>query len=45
MLDNAINQRKKYEQCALLISEFIESIVEIDPSIIEKQNDMFLDID
>ena len=40
-----VSIRNRYNKVILLLTEFIESFVENDPSILEKQNDIFLDID
>ena len=40
-----INIRNRYSKVILLLTEFIESFVENDPSLLQKQNDIFLDID
>lgn len=40
-----ISIRNRYSKVILLLTEFIESFVEIDPSILQRQNDIFLDID
>jgi hypothetical protein len=37
--------RSRYGKCALLLTEFIENFAENDPSILGKQDDIFLDID
>ena len=40
-----VSIRNRYSKVILLLTEFIESFVEIDPSILQRQNDIFLDID
>lgn len=40
-----ISIRNRYSKVILLLTEFIESFVEKDPQILQKQNDIFLDID
>ena len=40
-----VNIRNRYSKVILLLTEFIESFVETDPSLLQKQNDIFLDID
>ena len=40
-----VSIRNRYNKVILLLTEFIESFVENDPTILEKQNDIFLDID
>ena len=40
-----ISIRNRYTKVILLLTEFIESFVEKDPSLLQKQNDIFLDID
>ena len=40
-----IGIRNRYSKVILLLTEFIESFVENDPSILQRQNDIFLDID
>ena len=40
-----VNIRNRYSKVILLLTEFIESFVENDPSLLQKQNDIFLDID
>ena len=40
-----INIRNRYSKVILLLTEFIESFVERDPSLLQKQNDIYLDID
>lgn len=35
----------RYSKTILLLSEFLESFVEKDPSILQRPNDIFLDID
>jgi len=37
--------RTRYGKAVLLLTEFIESFVEHDPELLQKQNDIFLDID
>lgn len=37
--------RTRYSKAILLLTEFIEHFVERDPSILERQNDIYLDID
>ena len=45
MLETMVNIRNRYSKVILLLTEFIESFVENDPSLLQKQNDIFLDID
>lgn len=45
LLEKMINIRNRYSKVILLLTEFIESFVEKDPSLLQKQNDIFLDID
>ena len=45
LLDKMVSIRNRYSKVILLLTEFIESFVEIDPSILQRQNDIFLDID
>ena len=45
LLDKMISIRNRYSKVILLLTEFIESFVEKDPSILQRQNDIFLDID
>ena len=45
MLEKMISIRNRYSKVILLLTEFIESFVENDPSLLQKQNDIFLDID
>ena len=40
-----ISMRNRYSKIILLLTEFIESFVEKDQSLLQKQNDIFLDID
>ena len=40
-----VSMRNRYSKIILLMTEFIESFVEKDPSLLQKQNDIFLDID
>lgn len=40
-----VNIRNRYSKIILLLTEFIESFVENDPSLLQRQNDIFLDID
>jgi len=40
-----VNIRNRYSKVILLLTEFIESFVEKDPTILQRQNDIFLDID
>lgn len=40
-----VNIRNRYSKVILLLTEFIESFVEKDPTILERQNDIYLDID
>ena len=40
-----VNIRNRYSKVILLLTEFIESFVENDPALLQKQNDIFLDID
>ena len=40
-----INIRNRYSKVILLLTEFIESFVENDQSLLQRQNDIFLDID
>ncbi len=40
-----ISIRNRYSKVILLLTEFIESFVEKDQSILQRQNDIFLDID
>ena len=44
LLDKMISIRNRYSKVILLLTEFIESFVEKDPSILQRQNDIFLDI-
>ena len=45
LLEKMVSIRNRYSKVILLLTEFIESFVESDPSLLEKQNDIFLDID
>ena len=45
LLDKMINIRNRYSKVILLLTEFIESFVEQDPSLLQRQNDIYLDID
>ena len=45
LLEKMISIRNRYSKVILLLTEFIESFVERDPSLLQKQNDIFLDID
>ena len=45
LLETMVNIRNRYSKVILLLTEFIESFVENDPSLLQKQNDIFLDID
>jgi hypothetical protein len=45
LLNKVLDIRSRYGKCALLLSEFVESFAEQDPSILGKQDDIFLDID
>ena len=40
-----INIRNRYSKVILLLTEFVESFVEQEPSLLQRQNDIFLDID
>ena len=40
-----INIRNRYSKVILLLTEFIECFVENDQSLLQRQNDIFLDID
>ena len=40
-----INIRNRYSKVILLLTEFIEYFVEKDPTLLQRQNDIFLDID
>ena len=40
-----VNIRTRYSKVILLLTEFVESFVEQDPTLLQKQNDIFLDID
>ena len=40
-----ISIRNRYSKVILLLTEFIESFVEKEPALLQKQNDIFLDID
>ena len=40
-----VSIRTRYSKVILLLTEFVESFVEQDPSLLQKQNDIFLDID
>ena len=44
-LDKMVSLRNRYSKVILLLTEFIESFVEKDPSLLQRQNDIFLDID
>ena len=44
-LDKMVQLRNRYSKVILLLTEFIESFVEQDPSLLQRQNDIFLDID
>lgn len=44
-LDKMVSLRNRYSKVILLLTEFIESFVERDPSLLHRQNDIFLDID
>ena len=37
--------RSRYSKIILLLTEFIEGFVDKDPTLLQKQNDIFLDID
>jgi hypothetical protein len=45
LLEKMISIRNRYSKVILLLTEFIESFVEKDPALLQKQNDIFLDID
>ena len=45
MLQKMVNIRTRYSKVILLLTEFVESFVEQDPTLLQKQNDIFLDID
>ena len=45
LLEKANNIRDRYSKVILLLTEFIESFVENDPTLIARQNEIFLDID
>ena len=45
LLDKMVNIRNRYSKVILLLTEFIESFVEKDATILQRQNDIFLDID
>jgi len=45
LLERMVSIRNRYSKVILLLTEFIESFVEKDPSILQRQNDIFLDID
>ena len=40
-----VSIRTRYSKVILLLTEFVESFVEQDPTLLQKQNDIFLDID
>jgi citrate lyase alpha subunit len=40
-----IGIRNRYSKVILMLTEFIESFVEKDPTILQRQNDILLDID
>lgn len=40
-----VSIRTRYNKVILLLTEFVESFVEQDPTLLQKQNDIFLDID
>lgn len=44
-MEKMINIRNRYSKVILLLTEFIESFVEKDPSLLQRQNDIYLDID
>jgi hypothetical protein len=37
--------RNRYCRLAMLLTEFIESMVELDPEILQRQDDIYLNID
>ena len=43
--EKVTNIRNRYSKVILLLTEFIESFVEDDPTLIARQNEIFLDID
>ena len=45
LLEKVNNIRNRYSKVILLLTEFIESFVENDPTLIARQNEIFLDID
>ena len=45
LLEKMISIRNRYSKAILLLTEFIESFVEKDQTLLNKQNDIFLDID
>ena len=45
LLEKMIGIRNRYSKVILLLTEFVESFVEQEPSLLQRQNDIFLDID
>ena len=45
LLQKVFEIKTRYGKCALLLSEFVEFFAEKDPSLLSKQDDIFLDID
>lgn len=45
LLEKMISMRNRYSKIILLLTEFIESFVDQDPTLLQRQNDIFLDID
>ena len=45
LLEKMISIRNRYSKVILLLTEFVESFVEQEPSLLQRQNDIFLDID
>jgi hypothetical protein len=45
LFNQLVDIRARYSKAILLLTEFIEHFVEQDPTILQRQNDIYLDID
>lgn len=45
LFNQLVEIRARYSKAILLLTEFIEHFVEQDPTILQRQNDIYLDID
>ena len=45
LLNKIHTNKARYGKLVLLLTEFVESFVEKDPTLLDRQNDIFLDID